>query len=73
MMINSKPPIPGLRLLPGSHLIDGVQVTVPDGVRLTDGTVFFPLLVGKHFVDEKIVIIPNPAHVIQVPIGRGRW
>jgi hypothetical protein len=72
MMINSKPPIPGLWLLPGSHLIDGAQVTVPDGVRLVDGTVFLALSIGRHYIDGHIAIVQNPAHIVQVPIGRRR-
>jgi hypothetical protein len=57
MKINTRLATPGVWLLPGQHQIDNVRVEVPDGVRLSDGTVFLALSIGKHVVDDKIVIV----------------
>jgi hypothetical protein len=69
MRINVPLPTPGAWLKPGLHTIDGVSVMV-DGAPGTDGTILYPLTLGRHFIDGQVAIVHNPANVIKVPVGR---
>jgi len=62
-------PIPGIWLTPGWHDIDGARVTVPDGPRMSDGTVLFPLAIGKHIVDGKVAIVQHQTAVIRYSVA----
>jgi hypothetical protein len=71
MNISTRTAYPGAWLTPGWHIIDGTRVNI-GGAPASDGTILYPLALGRHFIDGHVAIVSNPAHVIQVPIGRRR-
>jgi predicted phage terminase large subunit-like protein len=62
--------VPGVGLKPGAHMINGQRVVVEAfGEIYQDGSVLYPLAPGRHCIDDKCVIVPNPNAGIRIAVG----
>lgn len=55
---------PSITLRPGLHLIDGMVIDVPQNG--TQDFVCYPISAGRHLIDERVVIVPDPANGLRV-------